>query len=204
MTTSPMHEPAPEAALTLRDPVVYCVAFTNIKWTKHFCDSGRPIAGLPTTRIDIEATELHLSKRNWIWGLVLARRLASRDRVGGCIRPFRLRPALLRSARLHRQDHTLVEADDGRFHLFYIKADESLPEGQRAKTLGHASSTDLVHWDLPSRRHPGGAEQLGRKLRLGAAHREVERPVFHVLHRRQPQHGAGHRSGRQPGPVSTG
>jgi hypothetical protein len=44
------------------------------------------------------------------------------------------------------KDHTLVEAADGTRHLFYIKADETLPEGERAKALGHASSTDLVHW----------------------------------------------------------
>jgi hypothetical protein len=44
------------------------------------------------------------------------------------------------------KDHTLVEAADGSFHLFYIKADETLPESQRAKTLGHASSVDLKHW----------------------------------------------------------
>jgi hypothetical protein len=44
------------------------------------------------------------------------------------------------------KDHTLVEADDGTYHLFYIKADETLPEGQRAKTLGHSTSTDLTHW----------------------------------------------------------
>ena len=44
------------------------------------------------------------------------------------------------------KDHTLVEAAGDTFHLFYIKADETLPEAQRAKTLGHATSTDLVHW----------------------------------------------------------
>lgn len=44
------------------------------------------------------------------------------------------------------KDHTLVEADDGTYHLYYIKADETLPEGERAKTLGHSTSTDLKHW----------------------------------------------------------
>jgi hypothetical protein len=44
------------------------------------------------------------------------------------------------------KDHTLVEAHDGTFHLFYIKADETLPEKDRAKALGHASSLDLKHW----------------------------------------------------------
>jgi hypothetical protein len=46
------------------------------------------------------------------------------------------------------KDHTLVEGPNGRYHLFYIKADETLPENLRAKTLGHASSVDLVHWDF--------------------------------------------------------
>jgi len=44
------------------------------------------------------------------------------------------------------KDHTLVQADGDTFHLFYIKADETLPESQRAKSLGHATSIDLVHW----------------------------------------------------------
>jgi hypothetical protein len=44
------------------------------------------------------------------------------------------------------KDHTLVTATDGTYHLFYIKADETLPEALRAKALGHASSTDLKHW----------------------------------------------------------
>jgi hypothetical protein len=46
------------------------------------------------------------------------------------------------------KDHTLVEARDDTFHLFYIKANETLPEAQRAKALGHATSTDLVHWQF--------------------------------------------------------
>ena len=44
------------------------------------------------------------------------------------------------------KDHTLVQAAGDTFHLFYIKADETLPESQRAKTLGHATSMDLMHW----------------------------------------------------------
>lgn len=46
------------------------------------------------------------------------------------------------------KDHTLVTGADGTYHLFYIKADETLPEALRAKALGHASSTDLKHWTL--------------------------------------------------------
>lgn len=44
------------------------------------------------------------------------------------------------------KDHTTVRAADGTTHLFYIKADETLPESQRAKALGHATSPDLIHW----------------------------------------------------------
>lgn len=44
------------------------------------------------------------------------------------------------------KDHSLVKAPDGTLHLFYIKADESLPESERAKALGHATTTDLKHW----------------------------------------------------------
>jgi predicted GH43/DUF377 family glycosyl hydrolase len=44
------------------------------------------------------------------------------------------------------KDHTTVRATDGTTHLFYIKADETLPESQRAKALGHATTTDLIHW----------------------------------------------------------
>src|SRR5262245_36133043 len=44
------------------------------------------------------------------------------------------------------KDHTLVESPDGTYHLFYIKADESVPETQTAKTLGHSISRDLKHW----------------------------------------------------------
>lgn len=44
------------------------------------------------------------------------------------------------------KDHTSVRAADGTIHLFYIKADETLPEAQRAKTLGHATTTDFIHW----------------------------------------------------------
>jgi hypothetical protein len=46
------------------------------------------------------------------------------------------------------KDHTLVDTPTDTFHLFYIKADETLPENQRAKALGHATSTDLVHWQF--------------------------------------------------------
>ncbi|MFQ5598983.1 MAG: family 43 glycosylhydrolase [Candidatus Krumholzibacteriia bacterium] len=44
------------------------------------------------------------------------------------------------------KDHSVVQAADGTIHIFYIKADETLPESQRAKALGHATTTDLVHW----------------------------------------------------------
>jgi len=44
------------------------------------------------------------------------------------------------------KDHATVRAPDGTTHLFYIKADETLPEGERAKTLGHATTPDLIHW----------------------------------------------------------
>jgi hypothetical protein len=46
------------------------------------------------------------------------------------------------------KDHTLVQAPDDSLHLFYIKANDTLPESQRAKALGHAVSTDLAHWSF--------------------------------------------------------
>jgi predicted GH43/DUF377 family glycosyl hydrolase len=44
------------------------------------------------------------------------------------------------------KDHTVIRASDNTIHLFYIRADESLPESQRAKALGHATTTDFKHW----------------------------------------------------------
>ncbi len=44
------------------------------------------------------------------------------------------------------KDHSLVQAVGDTFHLFYIKADQSVPEGETAKSLGHATSMDLKHW----------------------------------------------------------
>lgn len=43
------------------------------------------------------------------------------------------------------KDHNVVEKD-GVFHIFYIKADETVSVGETAKSLGHATSTDLTHW----------------------------------------------------------
>jgi predicted GH43/DUF377 family glycosyl hydrolase len=46
------------------------------------------------------------------------------------------------------KDHCLVRAADDTFHIFYIKADQSVPESETAKALGHATSLDLKHWDF--------------------------------------------------------
>lgn len=44
------------------------------------------------------------------------------------------------------KDHCLVQAAGDTFHIFYIKADQSVPENETAKSLGHAVSLDLEHW----------------------------------------------------------
>ena len=44
------------------------------------------------------------------------------------------------------KDHALVQAAGDTFHIFYIKADQSVPEATTAKSLGHATSMDLKHW----------------------------------------------------------
>jgi hypothetical protein len=44
------------------------------------------------------------------------------------------------------KDHTVIRASDGTIHMFYIRADESVPESQRAKALGHVTTTDFKHW----------------------------------------------------------
>ena len=44
------------------------------------------------------------------------------------------------------KDHTVIKAADNTIHLFYIRADESVPVGDTAKSLGHASTTDFKHW----------------------------------------------------------
>jgi hypothetical protein len=44
------------------------------------------------------------------------------------------------------KDHSVLKAPDGTIHIFYLKADETVPESQRAKALGHATTTDLKHW----------------------------------------------------------
>lgn len=45
------------------------------------------------------------------------------------------------------KDHSLVRDDDGTLHLFYIRADESIPNSP-GLSLGHATSTDLRHWEI--------------------------------------------------------
>ena len=44
------------------------------------------------------------------------------------------------------KDHCLVQSTDDTFHIFYIKADQSVPETETARALGHATSIDLKHW----------------------------------------------------------
>ena len=44
------------------------------------------------------------------------------------------------------KDHTVIRAPDNTIHLFYIRADENVPESERAKALGHATTTDFKTW----------------------------------------------------------
>ena len=41
------------------------------------------------------------------------------------------------------KDHAVIKATDGTIHLFYIRADESVPVNETAKSLGHATTTDF-------------------------------------------------------------
>lgn len=46
------------------------------------------------------------------------------------------------------KDHTLIQAAGDTFHIYYIKADQSVPESQTAKSLGHATSMNLRQWTI--------------------------------------------------------
>jgi hypothetical protein len=71
-------------------------------------------------------------------------------------------------------DHCVVE-QDGLYHLFYLR-------GNPAVNIGHATTTDFIHWTtLP----PGRAGGYVGHPRLGAVYLQAEQRLVHVLHRGQ-------------------
>ena len=96
------------------------------------------------------------------------------------------------------------------FHLFYnvgvANDTQDWQEPDSEKAFGHATSTDLVHWEHAPARHPGRSRYVGGAGRIRSVHREAQGNVLHGLYRvRRPLAGqANRRSGYQQGSVRLG
>jgi hypothetical protein len=62
-------------------------------------------------------------------------------------------PIFAEAPNLYAKDHTLIQHDDGVFHLFYASGNAgegwNLPGNEI--NIGHATSTDLIHWSIHPR-----------------------------------------------------
>jgi beta-fructofuranosidase len=91
-----------------------------------------------------EVGPLHLSRRAAVLAVSLAPVFG--PRTGHAFQSFDFDQRYLVQPGFIIKDHCLVPAAGDTFHVFYIKADQSVPESETAKSLGHATTMDLKHW----------------------------------------------------------